>query len=422
MKRVLIVVLALACAPIAIALSVGQAGPGFWRAEAATVPTSRVTRGDVDTTVFTSGELRASRIQTLSAPGAGEQLRLLTLKPTGAVVKAGDVVMTFDPSVQEENLAVERALLMEAELEIQALEAEIASLYAQDSVELLTARFDVRSAELDVQGNELLSAIQAKENDLTLAQARRRLAQFEGDVGSKKSIEKSAMTVLLEKREKAKLAIAQAERLVERMTVRAPDDGIVSVVANRDGVTYSFQGVTYPEYREGDTVPGGRPVAELLDVRTMELIARVSESARANIAVGQRATLTLDGWGGTTLTARVNNLGVIRGATGLASLSDTPARFADVSLTLDAMAPEARAGVTAMAKIVGESLRNVLYVPRHAVLSEDGRTVVYARSGAGTSFIKRPVTVVAVTDSVAVVSDLGEGLEVALADPTGRLQ
>jgi len=50
---------------------------------------------------------------------------------------------------------------------------------ATDAVELLTARFDVRRAELDAQGNEFVSPIDAQKNVLSFEEAKRRLAQLE---------------------------------------------------------------------------------------------------------------------------------------------------------------------------------------------------------------------------------------------------
>ena len=53
---------------------------------------------------------------------------------------------------------------------------------AEDEVALLHARYDVRRAELTRSGNELVSAIEAKQNLLLLDEAKQRLAQLEPDV------------------------------------------------------------------------------------------------------------------------------------------------------------------------------------------------------------------------------------------------
>ena len=151
---------------------------------------------------------------------------------------------------------------------------------ARDKVDLLTARFDVRKAELDVTGNELLSAIKARQNELTLEEARRRLAQLEEDVKSHATTNQAAMAVLIEKRKKAQLAMDQAQQTIDSMVVRAKTDGIIAVSANRDGQFFGYPGMVVPDYREGDNVSSGRQVAELLDSSAIEFVARVPETER----------------------------------------------------------------------------------------------------------------------------------------------
>src|SRR5919109_573857 len=64
-------------------------------------PTTRVRRGDLDLKVYTTGELRAARIALLVAPPIGGSLQIVELAPTGKRVKAGDLVIQFNPGEQE---------------------------------------------------------------------------------------------------------------------------------------------------------------------------------------------------------------------------------------------------------------------------------------------------------------------------------
>ena len=91
---------------------------------------------------------------TLVAPPVGGMLRIVTLVPTGGAVKSGDVVMEFDPADQQYALEQARSELEEAEQDIVKMKADATVQAAQDQVALLTARYDVRRAELDVSGNE----------------------------------------------------------------------------------------------------------------------------------------------------------------------------------------------------------------------------------------------------------------------------
>ena len=123
------------------------------------VPTARVTKGALKLTVHANGELRAGRTVTLVTPPVGGMLRIVTLVQTGMGVKAGEPVVEFDPADQQYALEQARSELSEAEQEIVKMQADAAVQGAQDEVALLTARFDVRRAELDASGNEFRAKI-----------------------------------------------------------------------------------------------------------------------------------------------------------------------------------------------------------------------------------------------------------------------
>ena len=62
------------------------------------------------------------------------------------------------------------------------------------------AKFAVRRAELDVSRNELVSAIDARKNDLALEEAKRKLAELEENVKARAITAKASVAVLEQKR------------------------------------------------------------------------------------------------------------------------------------------------------------------------------------------------------------------------------
>lgn len=380
------------------------------------VPTAEVRRGQVDTSVQVTGELKATKSELLTAPASGSQLRILQLAQTGTAVKKGDIIVAFDPSDQEYQVEEQKSLLLEANLEIEKLEADNAAQKAQDDVDLLTARFDLRKAELDVQANEILSPIQARKNELTLEEAKRRLAQLQDDVSSRAKSNQAALAVAEEKRNKAKITIDQAQRLLDQMELRSTMDGVVAVRENRE-TNFFFWGMTFAEYRQGDTVSPGRLVAEVLDMSQIELSAKVPESERARIQTGQPAEVKLDSIGSQRLKAHATLVGSI-GANRMFGPTQGPIRQFDVTFKLDTVPSTLRPGLTAQVTIAGEPMKNVLYIPRQALFDREGKTTVYQK--AGDRFEPKEVKVVARTASTVVVEQLGEGTLVALADPTDK--
>ena len=256
------------------------------------IPTARVAQGDVPVVVHATGELRPLKAQALVAPAVGGPMQILSIAATGTPVKEGDVIVEFDQSEQEERLDTARSELAQAEQEIAKMRADAVVQGAQDEVTLLTARFDVRRGELDVQGSELSSAIDKQKFVLTLEEAKGRLAQLQDDLKSRTASDRASLAVLEEKRNKARLQMDNAQRNIDNMKLRAPFDGLVAVKPN-DMNNAAWAGVVVPEFRAGDTVFSGRPIAEVLHESGIELIAKVSEYDRAHLNAGQKAEVTI---------------------------------------------------------------------------------------------------------------------------------
>jgi len=115
------------------------------------VPTAKVEKGDVQVKVTATGELKSLETRILAAPPvAGGTLQIVELVHTGTSVHSGDVVLRFDPSEQEYNLAQNRNDLAQAEEEIKKAHADAAVQVSSDKLALLKDKFAVRRAELDV--------------------------------------------------------------------------------------------------------------------------------------------------------------------------------------------------------------------------------------------------------------------------------
>lgn len=381
------------------------------RPAAKTIPTTKVQKGTLELDINTPGELRTPHTSMLVAPSVNGTLQIVHLAKTGTQVKAGDVVVEFDPSEQQYNLEQSRSQLAEAEQQIVKAKADADVKAAEDKVALLKARFDVRRAELEVSRNELVSDIDAKKNLLNLEEAKRRLEQLEQDVNSRAASNTAAIALLGEKRQTAILGMKQAQRSIDNMLVKSPIDGLVSIKENMDsGMT--FFGMTLPEYREGDLVYSGRFLAEVLDLNQMEVLAKVYESDRSNISVGQTAEVRLDAQPVAAVSAKIKTIA------GMASRNDfgpnAIGRF-DVSFSLARRDNEFRPGTSAEILVRGNQIKDQLYLPSQCVFEKDGKQIVYVKHG--TSFEPAEAKVKFRTENRVAVENLPEGTEVALVNP-----
>jgi multidrug resistance efflux pump len=379
------------------------------------VPTARVTKGPLNLTVHATGDLRAGRTMTLMAPPVGGMLRIVQMSTTGVGVKNGETVVEFDPADQQFALNQAKTEVEEASQEIVKMKADAAAQAAQDQVALLTARFDVRRAELDVSGNEFIGAIDAQKNQLSLEEAKRRLAQLEDDVKSRAATNQASLVVVEEKRNKATLAMQRAQSVIESLVLKAPLDGTVMLKENRDAMGgMMIWGMPMPEYRAGDSVWPGRPIADVIENGRMELRAKVDENDRANLTEGQIAMVDVDTIPGRRFKAKVGALS----AQARRSEWEGPTvmRQFDLSFQFEELDPRMRAGASARVTIDGRQVADALTVPRQAVFQKAGKTHVFVK--VGERFEEREVKIVHRTESRAAIDGLGEGTEIALIDPT----
>jgi HlyD family secretion protein len=379
------------------------------------IPLARVKRGDLDPRIYATGELKASHSSVLSAPQiGGGSLQITHLLHTGTPVKKDDIVIEFDPTEQQFKLEQSRSELEQADQEIIKAKADTSVQAATDKVALLKARFDERRAELEVEKNELASAIDAKKNELALEQAKRALAQLEQDIKSHAVSGHATIELANEKRHKATLAMDQAKQNIDKMKVRAPMDGLIAIERNTDSTGgFFWEGMSVPDYREGDQTSPGTSVARILDPSDMEVSAKLIERERNNVKVGQAAEIELDALSGQTFAGKVKTVG------GMATRNfweDEQGGHFELTAQVPGSDPRLRAGFTVRLVIAGEVRKNILYVPRQAVFMHDGKRVVYVKEGSG--FNAHEVKIIAETESRAAVDGVGADAEIALVNPT----
>lgn len=270
------------------------------------IPTVQVKRGDLVVRTYVRGELRAIRSTLLTAPNLGSSAQVTRLAPNGALARAKDLIVEFDDSdllTSLEDAELEVAQVGES---IKKAEADLQIRRNQDQVDLLKAKYAVRRAELEVKRNELISAIDARKNILTLEETKRALAKLEEDIKSRLQQGEAELAVLKEQQRKAMLEVNRVKSRIAQTKLLAPMTGLVAVKENRSGGF--FFGQQLPEIREGDQLSPGMPVAEILDLSELEVAARVNEIERANLHEGQEVVVRLDALPGRVVHGKIKTL------------------------------------------------------------------------------------------------------------------
>lgn len=321
-------------------LIVGLLGVGAWggytvlkqipQQKVASLPTAKVRQSDVIVRTYARGELRAVRSATLTAPNLFGTIQVTQLAALGALSKEKDLIAEFDDSELQSRLEEKQLEIDQVDEQLKKAQADLAIRDNQDQVELLRTRYSVRRAELEVKRNELISQIDAKKNLLNLEEAKRRLTQLESDIKSRREQAQAELAVLRERKNKALLELNREKMRLNQVKLLAPMSGLVAIRQTRP--TFFMPGMQLPDIREGDQLQAGMPVADILDLSELEVIARVGELDRANLHEGQDVVMTLDALAEKKLSGKIKSMS---GTASANIFSSDPAKKFDVLFSID---------------------------------------------------------------------------------------
>ncbi len=389
-------------------------GLAFRRVSVPSIPLAEARRGDFVDYISVRGSIKAIRSIQLNAPSsAGSDLQIIKLVPTGTIVKKGDVVVEFDATTLKHSLEQKQSELRSAEAEIEHTRAEGRLTQEQQATDLLQGRFDVDRARLDTSKQEILSEIDGAETRLKLADAEQKLKELQQKETSSKHSAEAETDSKKHKREKALFDVKKVERQIASFTLRAPSDGMVTLLPNFRAHNW-MSGGSPADFKEGDRAWAGAGIAEIPDLSSVQLTARVDESDRGHIKTGQPAEIRIDALAGKEFKGSV---AVISPLAKLDYSSWPFTKNFDIALQVLEGDPGIRPGMSATGRIAVERIPNSILLSPQAVFDKNGRPVVYLLRGSG--FEERAVQVARRTKTeILVSSGLAAGEKVALQDPT----
>ena len=327
-----------------------------------------VKREDLVLSVELEGELAAVRSTEIGTPAVSEvEFKISFLIAEGTTVKKGEKVLGFDTERLQRQLAEKQAELAEAskkieqkqvdlglkllEVEQQAAQAEAdrgkASLKADVPPEV-QQRIELEKARLDLRG---------RQRDLENLQAERRVTQSLGD---------AELRSLLSQRDRAKGRVEALQAGIEKLTVLAPQDGVVIYRTNwRD-----------EKKKVGDSMWFGETVLAIPDLSEMRGDGLVDEADGGTVAEGQKVTLRLEARPDLDLFGKVKTLG----HTVRQKSWRTPGKGYKVQVALDQTDPTVmRPAMRFRGDIETGRIPGLLLVPRDAVFLRDRGPTVWVR-------------------------------------------
>ncbi|MGA2650215.1 MAG: efflux RND transporter periplasmic adaptor subunit [Terracidiphilus sp.] len=403
-RRTLVVVVILSAASAALY------GVVHFSTKSPTVPTFEVKRGEFLDVLQFRGQLKAMKSVTITAPANAGDLQILKIVTDGTQVKKDDVVVEFDPSKTQQDLAQDQSLLKSSQAEIEQVRAQGRLNEEVDTTAVMKAKYDVDVAKLDASKGEVVSRIEGAEANLKLADAEQVLRQAEQQLKSDAAVDQATIQDKKNASRKADFDAQRAQSALAAMTLKAPSDGTISLLS------IWHNGGESP-FKAGERAWPGTPIAELPDAASMRIAARVDETERGRLALSQPVTLQLDAIADRQFTGKVERIGTI--ATSDFSAGWPIPRNFDLEIGIDQSDPRLKPGMTVQITVIVDRIPDAIAIPAQASFLKSGQTVAYVWNGS--VFQERAIQVERRSrDRVLISNGLKAGDPVALKDPSGK--
>ncbi len=375
---------------------------GFGRPEGP--ETATVRRDDLVMRVDVEGELGAVRSTQIGPPPVSDaDFKIAFMAPEGTSVKRGETILGFDTEALERQRAEREAEWKEAAAKVEqkeialrlklldidqrTAEAEAGFGKATLKVEVpadVQMRIELEKARLDQQG---------RERDRQNLRAERIAARILAD---------AELAALTNERDRAQGRLRELDAAILRMSVAAPQDGIVVYQTDWDD----------EKKKVGDSVWRAEQVLSLPDLSEMRGDGSVDEADGGALAEGQRVTLRLEARPDLDLFGAVRKVG----RTVRQKSRRSPGKVFKVEIALDATDPTLmRPAMRFRGEIETARLGGLLLVPRDAVQLRGNGPIAWRRGWLGWSEVRLRLGRSS-RGQVEVLEGLREGDRVSLVD------
>lgn len=354
---------------------------------------------DFSLKIKANGELQSAESVAIAVPGVPVQrLRIASVVPDGTHVNKGDVLVEFDPSELDLKVMEHRNDL---EIALQKIsKGEMASTSEKTDV-----MKDKKIAELELEKiNEFLpkdeqiyARRQIIEGQLDKDYTEKKIVFADARLQLKGKVYSLDEAILMLERGQADTRINQAQSALASLKLVSPASGIV--VYNDPG--FFFGGYTL---MPGRVVWIGMTLFNLVNPEKMEARCFVLEKDAGELRPEQSVQVTLDPFPGVEFTGKVKSIDKVARSID----RDSPVKYFQTIVAIDGVDQALmKPGVKLKAEIMAGELKDVIIVPRSAVVKKDAGFVAYVQRGPA-QFEPVPVTL-GQGDLIQVV--VTEGLE-----------
>lgn len=330
----------------------------------------KVERGDLDVAVTAEGEIIPKGVIRINASPIFRtkanllaQIKIKSIVPEGTIVRAGQEIAQLDQD------AIVQAV-QAATLEAQSLKDQAIKATADTATQLRDIRYGLSTLKINME----ISQINMEQSlyDPPAAQRKTKLEYEKSKIAYEQAYQNylqrktqaDANIVSLQQRAEAALKKqAEIHKLLSATTVRAPKSGIISHYTDLSGNKRAEGALLSPQ---------DLTVAVMPDMSTLVSQCRLSEDDLAKVRPNQEAKVRVKILDGKSFEGKVSEISSIP------SISNG-IKYYSLNIKLIPYAPELKPQMTTLNDIKISNAKNVLFIPKTAVIEQNGKHFVYTK-------------------------------------------
>lgn len=386
----------------------GGAVAAYYRYGRTTVVTDRPTavarKGEFLVIVTCRGDLVARRSMVINAPNVPD-LRIIWQVTADAAVKEGDTLIKFDASTAQRQLQEKEASLKQTQASLDQAIAMARITEEQDKLELAAARHAVERAKLEVSKAEIVSRLQAEESRIELGLSEEKLKVQQATLEMNKASSASKVASLQSQRDKTQDEVDLTMRRIARMEMKSPSSGVINYLLN------TSQGwMNAKPFRVGDNVWPGSSVAEIPDLQTLQLKAKVEEIERGKLRPGLAVKIHLDPFPEKPFPGKLASISPLTEQ----NFEWPPSRNFRAFADFDDIDKRLRPAMNGRVDIVVDRIPDAISIPAKAVKTRQGKPAVLIMRG--DALVPVEVEVIARNPDEVAVKGIEAGTRVVLSE------
>ena len=371
------------------------------------VPEAQVEQGTFYIDLYEEGEIEAINSINISSPNIPWRfgnLKIADIVVDGTEVKAGDTLVSFDPS------EVRKAIL-DNEDRLVISHAELEKMLAQHELEMeeLNANYEVTRISHEITRMQLESA--AHESDIKRREIKVNLDKADISLQRAKEQIENRRKIQIEEVKQKRLKIRQdeerleeAHRTLRKLSVIAPAPGI-AIISHNWGTNSKFQ--------IGDQCWSSQQIIQLPDLSKVKAKVNINEVDISKVVNGLKVQIRPDAFSDSIFTGYVSSVANLAQNKN----NNSNIKIFPVEIVVNEYNKNLLPGLTVSCRIIIDEVPDVKYIPLEALHVTGDQCYVYRRSVNGYDRVE-VVTGLTNSDYVIIESGLDQGDHVALIDPT----